>query len=180
MNTAQKIEAILFMDGGPVTKKDLAKILDFSIEEIESGISNLRDNLDGHGLILIEKDDTIVLGTHKDLSDVIEKMRKAELEKELTKASLETISIILYRDGATRNDIDYIRGVNSSFILRTLMIRGLIERDLNPNDKRQYVYKPTIDLLAYLGVSNIEEIPRFQEINAIITGRIKEAENGEE
>jgi segregation and condensation protein B len=75
--------------------------------------------------------------------------------KDLGKAGLETLSIILYQGPISRAEIDYIRGVNSNFILRNLLIRGLIERVENPHDQRSFLYKPTLELISYLGLSKI-------------------------
>lgn len=95
-------------------------------------------------------------------------MRKEELSKDLSKASLETITIILYKNGATRSEIDYIRGVNSSFILRNLAIRGLVEKVPSPDDSRKITYRPTFDLLSYMGVTRIEEIKEFANYHSIL------------
>ena len=86
-----------------------------------------------------------------------------KLSKELSKASLETLSIILYTDKPTRGDIDYIRGVNSSFILRNLLVRGIIEKDIHPEDSRKFIYKPTLDLLRFLGITNVSDLENFSE-----------------
>ena len=77
---------------------------------------------------------------------------------------METLSIILYQGPISRSDIDYIRGVNSQFILRNLLIRGLIERIDNPNDARSFLYKVSINLLANLGINKIEELPEYEQV----------------
>jgi segregation and condensation protein B len=115
---------------------------------------------------LQENDGDITLGTAPLLSELIEKLQKEELNKELSKASLETLSIILYKDGVSRSLIDYIRGVNSSFTLRALSIRGLIEKSVDKLDSRRYIYKPTFLLLSFMGVKSVEELPDYQTINS--------------
>ena len=112
----QKIEAILFMKGEPLSYKKIADLLYVSKEEVAEGIKELEVSLASRGLQLVHKEDSVMLGTNKEISPILEKLRKEELSKELSKASLETLAIILYKEGATRADIDYIRGVNSSFI----------------------------------------------------------------
>jgi len=82
----------------------------------------------------------------------------------LGKAGLETLSIILYKAPITRVEIDYLRGVNSNFILRNLLIRGFIEKVVNPGDQRSYLYKPSLDLLSFLGVSKVEDLPEYVSI----------------
>jgi len=90
------------------------------------------------------------------------------LNKELSKASLETLSIILYKSGIGRSEIDYIRGVNSSFILRALSVRGLVERNADPKDNRRYIYKPSFELMSYMGIKSLQELPDWQEVNGSI------------
>ena len=107
---------------------------------------------------------------------MIENLQKEELNKELSKASLETLSILLYKNGTTRAEIDYIRGVNSSFILRALSVRGLVEKTVDPNDNRRFVYKPSLNLLSFMGVKSIEEMPEFNDINKTIEESAKALE----
>jgi segregation and condensation protein B len=80
---------------------------------------------------------------------------------------LETLAIISYKGPMTRPEIDNIRGVNSSFIIRNLLIRGLIERDLDVKKSNAYVYKISFELLRKLGLEKIEQLPGFQEYNSI-------------
>jgi len=165
MNLEQKLEAVLFFKGEPVSSKKLAQILEVSINEIDAALINLKNNLNNRGITLIEYENQFTLGTNPGISSLIEKLQKEDLNKNLSKASLETLSIILYKNGISRAEIDYIRGVNSSFILRILSIRGLINKYFDPKDNRRYLYKPSFELLAYLGVQNIKELPDFEKIN---------------
>jgi segregation and condensation protein B len=116
------------------------------------------------------------LGTSKDISSLIETLSKEELVKDLGKAGLETLSIILYQGPISRAEIDYIRGVNSNFILRNLLIRGLVERVENPNDQRSFLYKPTLELISYLGLSKITDLPDYETVRKDIE-QYKQNEN---
>jgi segregation and condensation protein B len=164
MTLDAKIEAILFWKAEAVPLKKLAEICEVSIEEINESIIKLEDRLSLGGLCLIKHDEKVLLGTRKEASQLIEKLTKEELIKDLGKAGLETIAIVLYQGPLSRADIDYIRGVNSNFILRNLLIRGLIEKIPNPKDQRSFHYKPTTALLAHLGIEQIESLPEFQTI----------------
>lgn len=164
----QKIEAILFFKGEPMSRKKLSEFLGVGQTEINESIEKLKENFKNRGIILQEKDNDITLGTAPELSDLIEKLQKEELNKELSKASLETLSIILYKNGVGRSLIDYIRGVNSSFTLRALSIRGLIEKSIDPEDNRRYIYKPTFELLSFMGVKSVEELPDYALVNSSI------------
>jgi segregation and condensation protein B len=163
-NLSQKIEAILFWKAEPVSIEKLAKFLECDIESVRNALVELQNNLNNRGLTLVQTDSDVMLGTAKELSPLIEKLTKEELIRDLGKAGLETLSIILYQGPISRADIDYIRGVNSQFIIRNLSIRGLIERVDNPKDMRSFLYKPTLQLLAHLGVNNISDIPEFEKV----------------
>ena len=89
-----------------------------------------------------------------------------ELSREIGEAGLEVLAIVLYRGPSTRSQIDYIRGVNTSSTVRTLLARGLIERASNPNDSREYLYRPTTELLAHLGVSGVTDLPDCATISS--------------
>jgi len=168
MDLEKKIEAILFWKGEPISRKKLSEVLHANQTEINEAIEKLKENLINRGIVLQEKENEITLGTSPELSDLFENMQKEELNKDLSKASLETMSIVLYKNGVSRAEIDYIRGVNSSFILRALSIRGLVEKNVDPTDSRRYIYKPTFDLLSYMGVKSVEELPDYNEVNASI------------
>jgi len=178
MNLEQKIEAILFFKGEPMSRKKLSEFLGIGQIEINESIEKLKESLKGRGIVLQEKEDDLVLGTASELSELIEKLQKEELNKELSKASLETLSIILYKNGVSRSLIDYIRGVNSSFTLRALSIRGLIEKNIDPKDNRRYIYKPTFELLSFMGVRSVQELPDYELVNSSIesTGKNLEEE----
>jgi len=168
MNLEQKIEAILFWKGEPISRKKLSEFLGTGMIEINENIEKLKTNLKERGIILQEKENDIILGTAPELSDLIERLQKEELNKELSKASLETLSIILYKNGVNRSLIDYIRGVNSSFTLRALSVRGLIDKILDPEDNRRFIYKPTFELLGFMGVKSVEELPDYETVNKSI------------
>ncbi len=163
---SSQIEAVLFFKAEPLSVKRLAQIFKKEEHEIKNAIRELSDELKtrGRGLSLVEWEDEVTLGTSKDVASMIETLTKDELVKDLGKAGLETLSIILYQGPLSRAEIDYIRGVNSNFILRNLLIRGLIERVDNPQDQRSFHYKPTLELISYLGISKISDLPDYETV----------------
>ncbi len=162
MNNEQKIEAILLFKNEPVTFMELSKILNIPKENLQFAISNLQKEYNNRGMVIINNGDEVALGTHPEASSLIEKLQKDELSRDLGRAGLETLSIILYKGPISRREIDYIRGVNSSFILRNLLIRGLIERSESVAGERSFSYKSTLELLRFLGVKSREELPEFE------------------
>ena len=163
-----QIEALLFWKAEPLSIKKLSALLKIDAEQVKAAVSNLQEQLKGRGLTLVQWEDEVTLGTAKEVSELIESLTKEELTKDLGKAGLETLSIILYQGPLSRADIDYIRGVNSQFILRNLLVRGLIERVDNPQDQRSFLYKPTLELISHLGISKIEEMPDFETVRTDI------------
>src|SRR3989338_7759378 len=165
MNLESKIEAILFWKGEPMSRKRLAEVLKVGEAEINEAVEKLKENLKERGIVLLEKEKEVMLGTAPELSDLIENLQKEELNKDLSKASLETLSIVLYK-----------KGVNSSFTLRALSIRGLVEKITDPKDARRYIYRPSFELLSYMGIKSIEELPDFVEVSNSINIAAKSLE----
>src|SRR3989344_6123775 len=108
----KKIEALLFVSGEPLSLEKLSKFLKEDKEEVKRAIENLDESLSERGIRVSKNNNEYMLLTAPDLS----------------RATLETLAIIVYKGPLSRSQIDYIRGVNSSFTVRNLMIRGLIER----------------------------------------------------
>ena len=164
MNLSSQIESILFFKGEAVSFEALSGILEKSESEIVSALDVLKNDLQNRGIRLIQNSGRVMLGTAPEMSSVIEKIKKEELSKDLGKASLETLSIILYRGPVRKSQIDYIRGVNSGSILRNLLVRGLIEKKTDKESQRSFLYYPTFELLSYLGVSRLEELPEYERV----------------
>ena len=171
-----------------MSRKKLAEILSssakasegqgkLSVAEINQAIEKLKENLQDRGVVLLETEDEVTLGTSPELSRLIEDLQKEELNKDLSKASLETLSIILYKNSASRAEIDYVRGVNSSFILRALSVRGLVERTMDPKDNRRYIYKPSFDLLSFMGIKSVTDLPDYAEVNDSIKNAAQSLED---
>jgi len=180
-----QIEAILFWKGEPQTIKKLAENLGKKEEDILASLEVLKEKIKDRGVELIWKDDEVMLGTAAKLFHIIERLTKEELVRDLGKAGLETISIIAYKGPISRAEIDYIRGVQSNFILRNLQIRGLVERIENEKDRRSFLYRPTFELLQFLGVSKIEDLPEYEKVktefeNNLTENKISESQIGPE
>jgi segregation and condensation protein B len=161
MNLEQKIEALLFWKAEPLSIKKIASLLKENEESVKTSIHKLQEDLKNRGICLMEKGEEFVLATNPELSNFFSDLSKDELNRDIGKAGMETLSIVLYQSPVSRKEIDYIRGVNSGFILRNLMIRGLVEKIEDPKDHRSFLYKPTFELLSFMGISNIESLPDY-------------------
>ncbi len=165
MQLEQLIEGVLFYTGVPQKKTKLMGMFEVGEADFQAACSRLKIRLESGGIRLLETDTELQLVTAPELSPVLEELRKGELSQDIGKAGAETLAIILYREPITRGEIDRIRGVNSAFILRNLMTRGLIERQALKNTHQ---FKTTPALLQHLGVTSKQELPHFGEfMNAI-------------
>lgn len=179
MNLEAQIEGVLFYKAEPVLKKELCSLFSISEEELMKVFGELRTVLEGRGLEIVETDTEVQLTTKAALAPLIERLRREELKKDIGKAGAETLAIILYRGPISRSDIDRIRGVNSTFILRNLLIRGLVERRDNPENARTFLYAITPELLTHLGVSRTEELPEYKEVMDSLDAFDREGTEGE-
>lgn len=133
-------------------------------EELGNALVKLQQSLEKRGLRLVISDNKEVqLVTAPEVADIIETLRRDDLKKDIGSAGAETLAVVLYRGPINRAEIDRVRGVNSSFILRNLMIRGLVERTGTENGKG-YSYQITPSLLAHLGIEQKEALPDYSEI----------------
>lgn len=183
MDFASRIEGILFFKAEPVTIGVLARIAEITEADTEEALKKLEENLRGHGIVLVREGGTVGLMTAPGLSETLEKIKREELKRDIGKAGAETLSIVAYNDSVTRAEIDHIRGVNSTFILRNLLIRGLVERIQNPHDQRSFAYRPTLELYAHLGITKKEELPNYHEMKEALrvhTMRTHEESTGAE
>jgi segregation and condensation protein B len=163
LTTPALLEAVLFSAGESVRKERLAKLLSISDKELADTVGVLRQALSGHGLALVETDTELEIRTAPEAAEILSAYREAELARDIGKASLETLAMIVYKGGAARSEIDWVRGVNSAAALRSLTLRGLIERTEDPTDKRKVRYQATIEALSHLGVDKKESLPRYAE-----------------
>ena len=162
---ATRAEAFLFAEGGPIPRKELVSLLACPSEELDAILETLSTRLTG-GVMLIRSGDEVSLAVAPVASEYVKKSIAKGLERDIGDAGLEVLAIILYRGPSTRAEIDYVRGVNTSSTVRTLIARGMLERIDNPRDSREYVYGPTIELLAHLGATSAEGIPEYATIHA--------------
>lgn len=171
MNLDQIIEAILFAAGRPHTARKLAELTETKAEEVEEAIETLKSRLEeGSGLMLQEYGKEYELVTRPEAAEMVKKVIKDEEQGELTRASLEALTILAYRGPMTRPELEQVRGIQSALILRNLMIRGLVEQK---EDERlgQPTYAVTFDFLNHLGLSSVKALPDYEALrgNAAIS-----------
>ncbi len=188
ISKSAELEALLFLHGEPVALEKVGKLLDLDRDGLKAAFAELIAALaaDGRGLTLIGDRDPgmaldrpdwaslrVQLATKPELSGLMARFVKDELEEDLTPAALEALSLILYLGPIPRSRIDYLRGVNSSFIVRNLLLRGLVERHPDPARPHIYLYQATLDALKHLGVSSPEELPEYTKFRELASMDIK-------
>ncbi len=161
-----RAEAFLFMEGGSLTLRRLRDLLEVDAPTLNEGLRKLSEHLKGSGLTLVVSDTEATLAVSPEASEAIKKSYEREAGRDIGDAGLEVLAIVLYRGPSTRAQIDYIRGVNTSSTIRALLGRGLLERVSNPEDAREYLYRPTTELLAHLGVERTDTLPEHTAIHA--------------
>jgi len=162
-----KIEAILFLSTRPVSFKKLASILKAKDSEVRIALESLSRirNTDLSGIHVITANGAVELASNPNFADVLAAFSKEEVESELTRPQLETLTIIAYRGPITKPEIEHIRGVNCSLILRNLLMRGLIMEKEDPV-RIQSIYTLSSEMLRHLGVHDVKELPDFDEFSS--------------
>lgn len=164
------IEALLFIYGEPMEVKRIAKAVGTSEAAVKEALTALKADYENEnrGLTLVVHDGRVELVTKPEHGQLFESLMKEELHENLTPAALETLAVIAYAGPVPRSMIDYIRGVNSSFILRALLLRGLVERDPDPHRSNTYLYRPSFTFLRHLGISKTEELPEEAKFRGLV------------
>jgi segregation and condensation protein B len=164
------LEALLFIHGEPITYAKIETVLGLKKDEIEPLLTELKKRLDvdDRGLQLVIGSGKAQLATKPEFNVILENFVRGELSEDLTPASLEALSIIAYLGPISRARLEYLRGVNSLVILRSLMIRGLIERIPDPAHANGFVYQPTFDLMKQLGLQGKEDLPEFARFQDLL------------
>jgi segregation and condensation protein B len=157
------IEALLFVAPGPVTIQQIAAGADLTQEQAEEGLKLLREKYSqGSGLAIQEHRGKFQLTTRPVFGAMIEKFLGLQATSRLSRAAMETLAIVVYKQPVTRPQLDDIRGVNSDGVIKSLLSKGLIEetgRAEGPG--RPIIYGTTSDFLQYFGLNSLDELPEL-------------------
>jgi len=158
---AKHLEAMLFVAGDAVAKRELGELARVTSEELTTLLGELRDALVDHGLMLIETATHVQLTTAPAVSAwLAEQLSTAAAE--LSAAAAETLALVAYRGPMSRADIDGIRGVDSRRMVGQLLARGLI-RQAGPG-LRPARYAVTEEFLQHLGIADCSQLPDFERL----------------
>lgn len=163
LNLIAGIEAILFISGDPVSISHLADTFGVPTKEIETSLDELeQDLMSGRGIRMQRYSGKVQLTSSPEYAELIEKYLGIETTSKLSRAALETLAIIAYKQPITRPSIDSIRGVNSDAVIKSLLSKGLIDeigRTEGPG--RPILYGITQEFLQYFGLGSINELPEL-------------------
>ncbi len=176
------IESLLFIANRPIDKKEIARNVGQRVKDLEGIFNELVEEYKkpDRGINIINNGQSLQMVTNPQNSEYVQKFLKTEVCQELTPASLETLSIVAYRGPLTKLDLEKIRGINCSIILRHLLIKGLItEKIVNKAfakesktqtneeqiDSDNNIYSVSLDFIKHLGINDVQELPDYEKLN---------------
>ncbi len=166
MSNKSKIESILFVASKPLSVKKITAVLKSSDKAVSEALQELKTkyNHDDSGIKIIQNNDEWQMVASAENKEASENFLKAEVSGELTRPQLETLTVISYCGPITKPELEQIRGVNCSLILRNLMLRGLVKEN---EDTGVFLsaYEVTMDYLRHLGLNSLTELPNYLELH---------------
>ncbi len=161
------LEGLLFIIGDEgLTKEQMLEILEVSEEDLEKLLDELKEDYESseRGITIKKFGDEYKLTTKSEHKEYYEKLAELSSMKTLSQSALETLAIIAYNQPITRIQIDELRGVNSSQMIRNLLARDFIkEVGRTESAGRPRLYAVTDSFLDYFGLSSIDELPSIED-----------------
>jgi segregation and condensation protein B len=155
------LEAILLVADEPVPVVVLAQVLERPRNEVTAELQSLATEYktDGRGFDLREIAGGWRFYTREDCAPLIERFVSDGQEVRLTQAALETLAVVAYRQPVSRARVSAVRGVNCDSVMRTLVLRGLVEETGTDNETGAILYRTTGYFLERLGLASLEDLP---------------------
>ncbi len=164
--TKAHLEALLFVSSKPFTTKGLSKMLNVGEDQIDAWLDELTEmyNDEARGMRVVRNGAEVQMFSAPNCRELVEEFLKEEITGELTRPQLETLTIVAYRGPISKPDIEQIRGINCTLILRNLEWRGLVE-ETDMSTPEIPAYRVTLDFVRYLGLTSVEELPQYEAMN---------------
>ena len=163
---ANVMEGILFRSPRPIQLADMAEHLKIDAGLLHEAVEKLKERYADSGLELCSAAGGVELATRK---EYVEQLRAffGELDRtKLSRAALETLAIVAYKQPVSRADIEMLRGVNSSGALRSLLDKDLIRiSERGESVGRPFMFSTTPDFLRYLGLERLEDLPPLESFD---------------
>ncbi len=165
-NLKSKIESLLFVASRPLSLKKISEQVGGEKEEVKKELTELTKDCEENkrGIQIMEIDGEYQMSTSGDSSKMVKDFLKDEMTGELTRPALETLTIVAYRGPIAKADLEQIRGVNCSLILRNLMIKGLVESK-NSDRGGEPLFNITFDFMRYIGVNKQSDLPDYDKLS---------------
>jgi segregation and condensation protein B len=165
-NLLSQLESLLFVSAKALATKQLLELTGVSQDDLTKALEALTERYSqaGSGLSLLHDNHKYQLVTNSNNSELIKSFLHQELNSDLSRPSLETLTIIAYRGPIAKSDLDRIRGINCSQILRNLLLRGLVELKGGSKDGETY-YQVTFDFLKFLGLASLSDLPDYDRLH---------------
>jgi segregation and condensation protein B len=173
------LEALLFASDSPLALSLLVETTGADAMDVAHALEALREDLDRQerGVQLVEIGGGWLIVTREKHAPWIKKLLQGKRKSRLSRASLETLAIVAYKQPVTRPEIESIRGVDSGSALATLLERDLITiKGRSDVVGRPLLYGSTSEFLSYFGLRDLNDLPRPEELKAILQAREAEAE----
>lgn len=166
MSIKSKIESLLFASVKPLSLRELRASLGVETKDIESALDELASDYKtrNSGIVLLANNKNYQLATKADNSALVKEFLKSEASGELTPASLEALTIIAYRAPITKLELEKIRGINCSLIIRNLLLRGFIEEKFD-RKKQVHLYNISLEFMRYLGIEKTSDLPDYDKLS---------------
>ena len=160
------IEGLLYVQGDlGLTINQIEDILEIPEEEAKRLVLNLKNYYEenNRGLRINYLGNTIKLTTKEEHQKYYQKLLESPSSNNLSESALEVLAIIAYNEPITRGDLEKLRGVDSTYVLRRLLAKGLI-KECGKSDLpgRPILYKTTDDFLDYFGLASIKDLPNIE------------------
>jgi segregation and condensation protein B len=161
-----QIESLLFIAPKPLSQKDIGRLVNAKVEEVEKVIEELIADYGrrGGGIQIMRIGNNFQMSTAPANAELVQAFLKDEMTGELTRPSLETLTIIAYRGPISKPELEQIRGINCGLILRNLMIKGLIE-EIEGSKNEEPRYNITFNFMRHLGISESKQLPDYEKLS---------------
>jgi segregation and condensation protein B len=154
------LEAILFSSNRPLKVRELQQATDTGRDEVEHALDQLREGLEGRGVMLMRHHDELHLATRPEFAAAVRRALRPEVSGRLSQAAYETLAIVAYQQPVARSRIEEVRGVNCDSVLTNLELRDLITevgRGSGPGQPK--LYGTTMRFLQVLGLESLDHLP---------------------
>lgn len=165
------VEAVLFVSGEPMSVEELSEVLEGTEpDRIRQALEHLRHNYDsaGRGLQIVEVAGGYQIATRSECAPWIRSLEKIKTATRLSRSGLETLAIVAYKQPVTRGEIEAIRGVDSAYVLKTLLERRIVKiAGRREGLGRPILYGTTREFLQYFGLKDLSELPALKEFKEV-------------